>query len=105
MSTESIGKGVTWNIDDIPLRVIEVLGRGNGGLKGLALKLDKEGDPWVDPGFSDPARGQGYRSPLDSPFPMNWLMLMGNRDGVFKRNRVLKLRNQWVPEGLLEVTP
>jgi len=36
---------------------------------------------------------------------MNWLMLMGNRDGVFKRNRVLKLRNQWVPEGLLEVTP
>jgi len=43
MSTESIGKGVTWNIDDIPLRVIEVLGRGNGGLKGLALKLERKG--------------------------------------------------------------
>jgi len=38
MSTESIGIGVTWNIDDIPLRVIEVLGRGNRGLKGVGFE-------------------------------------------------------------------
>jgi|GEM_PF-4455379 len=48
MSTESIGIGVTWNIDEVSMRVIELLGRG------------------VDPGFSNPARGQGRRSSLDT---------------------------------------